>query len=195
MTRTRFSLGLAALSIAVHGNMGCRSAGLSCQIETLMNDQTAQWNRGSIDGFMRYYVHGDELTFSSGGEVRRGWDETIARYEQRYPDRTAMGTLSESGNSTPRGGWMVMRVTAGTGRSFVVQRAKAVTPTATTRAPAHATRSCFRSAPGGRALKSSALSPALSIHDRRGLASGQAPEHPTTADHRPEAFPVDYRQS
>ncbi len=104
MTQTRFSLGLAVLSTAISCNMGCRSAGLSHQIETLMNEQTEQWNHGSIDGFMRYYVHGDELTFSSADEVRRGWDETIARYKRRYPDRTAMGTLSFSDlESTPLG--------------------------------------------------------------------------------------------
>ena len=96
MTPTRFALGLAALSLAVSGNIACRSAGLSNQIETLMNEQTEQWNRGSIDGFMRYYVHSDELTFSSGDELRRGWNETIARYKLRYPDRKAMGTLSFS---------------------------------------------------------------------------------------------------
>lgn len=33
------------------------------------------------------------MRFASGGEVTRGWQETLDRYKQRYPDRTSMGTL------------------------------------------------------------------------------------------------------
>lgn len=94
MSPTRACLNAVALFVIACCGIGCQSANPSGPIETIMRAQTEQWNRGSIEGFMRYYVHGDELTFSSGGELRRGWDETMARYKRRYPDRAAMGSLS-----------------------------------------------------------------------------------------------------
>lgn len=43
---------------------------------------------------MQYYVRGPELTFSSGGQVQRGWQTTRDRFQRRYPDRAAMGKLT-----------------------------------------------------------------------------------------------------
>ena len=43
---------------------------------------------------MSAYWHSDELTFSSSGEVTRGWDATLARYQQRYPDAKTMGEVT-----------------------------------------------------------------------------------------------------
>ncbi len=52
----------------------------------LIEQQARDWNAGNIDAFMRAYWNSDELTFSSGGEVTRGFDATLARYKERYPD-------------------------------------------------------------------------------------------------------------
>ena len=75
---------------------GC--AGLSDRegIEDILLHQSVAWNAGDIDSFMEPYWHSDDLTFSSSGETTRGWDATLKRYKQRYPDRRAMGTLSFS---------------------------------------------------------------------------------------------------
>lgn len=43
---------------------------------------------------MRGYCRSDRLSFASGGTITYGWDQTLARYRQRYPDKAAMGTLS-----------------------------------------------------------------------------------------------------
>lgn len=43
------------------------------------------------------YVHTEELVFTSGGAVRRGWAEALARYQDRYGDAgggSRMGTLA-----------------------------------------------------------------------------------------------------
>lgn len=72
---------------------GCTNATVSEQVARVLERQADAWNRGDLDAFMTDYVRGDELTFSSGGETRRGWDETLQRYRTRYPDRAAMGTL------------------------------------------------------------------------------------------------------
>ncbi len=45
---------------------------------------------------MQHYLKSDELTFSSGGQVTRGWQPTLANYQKRYPDRAAMGKLEFS---------------------------------------------------------------------------------------------------
>jgi ketosteroid isomerase-like protein len=62
--------------------------------------QSDAWNRGDIETFMGAYWQSPELTFSSGGETTQGWEETLARYRKRYPDRVAMGTLTFSALET-----------------------------------------------------------------------------------------------
>ena len=65
-------------------------------IEAVLRAQADVWNRGDIDGFMEGYAKIPELRFASGGTVTRGWQETLERYHQHYPDRAAMGTLAFS---------------------------------------------------------------------------------------------------
>lgn len=61
--------------------------------DTLLN-QAAAWNRGDIEAFMQTYVENDQLRFASTDKIVRGWKATLERYKQRYPDKSAMGTLS-----------------------------------------------------------------------------------------------------
>lgn len=65
-------------------------------IRRLIEQQARDWNAGDIDGFMRAYWKSDELTFSSGGNITRGWQATIDRYKERYPDKATMGQLAFS---------------------------------------------------------------------------------------------------
>ena len=67
------------------------------QIEQVLGEQAAAWNRGDIDAFMEGYAKIPALRFASGGDVTYGWQETLDRYKRRYPDRAAMGTLTFSG--------------------------------------------------------------------------------------------------
>jgi L-asparaginase / beta-aspartyl-peptidase len=69
---------------------------LASEIKNLLNEQIGHWNTGDIDGFMQYYWKSDDLTFSSGGTTRRGWDETLRRYRERYPTPERMGTTTFS---------------------------------------------------------------------------------------------------
>ena len=64
-------------------------------IQTVLDDQRAAWNRGDIAAFMEGYVHSPDLVFTSGGSIRRGWQETHDRYRARYgSDASTMGTLA-----------------------------------------------------------------------------------------------------
>jgi hypothetical protein len=60
----------------------------------VLDMQMEDWNQGDIEGFMDGYLRSEELRFTSGNEVRRGWRHTLERYRETYPDRAAMGTLA-----------------------------------------------------------------------------------------------------
>ena len=62
-------------------------------ISKVLTAQAAAWNRGDIDAFMDGYERSEALLFTSGGKVRRGFDETIAKYRASYGDPGAMGHL------------------------------------------------------------------------------------------------------
>jgi uncharacterized protein (TIGR02246 family) len=63
-------------------------------IRAVLRAQQDAWNRGDLEGYMRGYVRSDALVFTSGGNVRRGWAATFAKYKARYgSDTTTMGTL------------------------------------------------------------------------------------------------------
>jgi ketosteroid isomerase-like protein len=63
-------------------------------IKATLNAQVKAWNNGDIRGFMAGYVNSDQLRFASGNSVSFGWSKTLKRYEDRYPDRDTMGTLT-----------------------------------------------------------------------------------------------------
>jgi ketosteroid isomerase-like protein len=61
----------------------------------VLEQQRVAWNRGDLTTYMKGYVHSDELVFTSGGQVRRGWQATADRYQARYGgDRAGMGQLA-----------------------------------------------------------------------------------------------------
>jgi ketosteroid isomerase-like protein len=62
-------------------------------LRELLAAQAAAWNRGNLEAFMDSYWNSEQLTFSSGGNVRRGWQSTLDSYRQRYPTRDLMGKL------------------------------------------------------------------------------------------------------
>lgn len=63
------------------------------KIRRLLADQTVQWNKGNIPGFMQGYWHSDSLLFVGKAGPRYGFDNTIANYRKSYPDTVAMGKL------------------------------------------------------------------------------------------------------
>jgi ketosteroid isomerase-like protein len=64
-------------------------------VRGVLTAQQDAWNRGDLEGYMRGYLESDELVFTSGGKIRRGWTETYQKYKARYgTDPTTMGTLA-----------------------------------------------------------------------------------------------------
>lgn len=66
------------------------------QIAALIHQQARDWNAGNLDQYMEAYWKSDDLTFSAGGEITRGYQATLARYKQRYPTAEAMGKVTFS---------------------------------------------------------------------------------------------------
>jgi uncharacterized protein (TIGR02246 family) len=64
-------------------------------VEHLLEEQRRAWNRGDLDAFMDGYARDAGLVFTSSGQVRRGWDETLARYRALYGEnRASMGQIA-----------------------------------------------------------------------------------------------------
>lgn len=63
------------------------------QIKNILFQQQEDWNNGDIDAFMQAYWKSEKLQFGGANGLTRGWEQTLANYKIRYPDRAAMGTL------------------------------------------------------------------------------------------------------
>lgn len=63
-------------------------------ILAVLDAQVAAWNAGDLAGYMAGYARSDDLVFTSGGNVRRGWQVTHDHYQKKYgQDKTGMGKL------------------------------------------------------------------------------------------------------
>jgi uncharacterized protein (TIGR02246 family) len=63
-------------------------------IQGVLDAQVAAWNRGDLAAYMDGYAKTDDLTFTSGGRVRKGWQTTFDHYQKKYAtDPAAMGKL------------------------------------------------------------------------------------------------------
>lgn len=67
---------------------------IAAAVLDVLDAQVEAWNEGDLEGFMAGYLRSEELRFTSGSEVRRGWRHTLERYRETYPDRAAMGSLA-----------------------------------------------------------------------------------------------------
>jgi beta-aspartyl-peptidase (threonine type) len=69
----------------------------AADIKQVLNDQVAAWNKGDLLGFMKGYWNSKDLTFVSGKDATRGWQETLERYKKRYQSEgKEMGKLAFS---------------------------------------------------------------------------------------------------
>ena len=82
---------LAILLIAAL--QGFSQSGNESHIRRLLDEQTAAWNRGDLQAFMKGYWENDSLMFVGKSGVTYGWNNTLEKYKKGYPDTTAMGNL------------------------------------------------------------------------------------------------------
>ena len=60
----------------------------------LLDTQTAAWNKGDLQAFMKGYWENDSLRFIGKSGITYGWNNTLANYKRGYPDTAAMGKLN-----------------------------------------------------------------------------------------------------
>jgi uncharacterized protein (TIGR02246 family) len=69
----------------------------AADVKKVLDDQVVAWNKGDLEGFMKGYWKSPDLTFVSGKDITRGWQETLERYKKRYQaDGKEMGKLTFS---------------------------------------------------------------------------------------------------
>lgn len=71
-------------------------AAQTADIEKVMKDSEAAWNRGDLPAFASYYEDSPETTFMGRDVVRGGVQAILDRYRRSYPTREAMGMLTFS---------------------------------------------------------------------------------------------------
>lgn len=79
-----------------------RDAGPTCDgqfdpnaVTAVLEAQSKAWNDGDIEGFLGGYERSEALVFTSGGHVRRGFEETRTKFRARYGSASdSMGHLS-----------------------------------------------------------------------------------------------------
>jgi ketosteroid isomerase-like protein len=63
-------------------------------ITGVLEAQVVAWNHGDLAAYMAGYARIDDLVFTSGGNVRRGWQTAFDHYKDKYAkDPAAMGNL------------------------------------------------------------------------------------------------------
>lgn len=62
-------------------------------LRNLLDQQSAAWNKGDIEGFMKGYWKSDSLMFIGKKGITYGWQNTLDNYKKSYPGKEAMGQL------------------------------------------------------------------------------------------------------
>ncbi len=63
------------------------------QILEVLDKQTESWNKGKLEKFMEGYWKSDSLKFIGKNGITYGWQNTLANYQKRYPDKASRGVL------------------------------------------------------------------------------------------------------
>ena len=89
-------------------------------IRTVLIKQQECWNNGDLEGFMKGYWNSDKLIFTSlNHKPAYGWDNTLKRYKESYPDVSSMGEfkfqildieLSSKKTAYVKGEWELIRI-------------------------------------------------------------------------------------
>jgi len=64
------------------------------EIKAVLAAQEAQWNKGSVEGYMHGYWENDSLLFIGSKGPRYGYKATLTKYKEAYPDEAHMGRLT-----------------------------------------------------------------------------------------------------
>jgi len=63
-------------------------------IRSILEQQTVEWNKGNLEGFMSGYWQNDSLMFINNNGISYGWQRALDNYKKGYPDIASMGKLN-----------------------------------------------------------------------------------------------------
>jgi len=63
------------------------------QVNSVLEQQVRDWNRGDIPAFMEGYWKNDSLRFIGKKGITYGWQPVLDNYLKSYPDKSAIGVL------------------------------------------------------------------------------------------------------
>lgn len=63
------------------------------EINEVMLQQEADWNKGDIEAYMQGYWQADSLLFLGGKGPVYGWEKTLKNYQKTYATKVKMGEL------------------------------------------------------------------------------------------------------
>ncbi len=63
-------------------------------VRQVLSQQSAAWNRGDVEGFMKGYWQNDSMMFIGKSGITYGWTNTLNNYKKNYPDVASMGKLT-----------------------------------------------------------------------------------------------------
>ena len=98
-------------------------------IATMLAAQVTEWNKGNIAGYMKGYWDNDSLLFIGSKGPRYGYNNTLKRYEEAYPDAAHMGILTSTVTSMKKlspdyyfivGSWFLKRSAGDVGGSYTL---------------------------------------------------------------------------
>ncbi|HEY4061903.1 MAG TPA: DUF4440 domain-containing protein [Puia sp.] len=89
MQRTLFLASLLLLS----ASLMAQTSDADAAIRTIMANQAAAWNRGSIDDFMKGYWNNDSLVFVGKSGLSYGYTTALNHYKKDYDSMDKMGKL------------------------------------------------------------------------------------------------------
>lgn len=92
-TKIRFLL-LLLVSLSFSASAGNKKNERA--IRTMLAAQVAEWNKGKIEGYMHGYWENDSLVFIGAKGPRYGYDVTLKKYKEAYPDEAHMGQLTST---------------------------------------------------------------------------------------------------
>jgi uncharacterized protein (TIGR02246 family) len=86
---------LAACAPTPASAPGCAAAFDEAAVVAVLEQQREAWNRADLEGFLAGYEPSEQLLFTSGGNIRRGFTQTRDKYRARYGTAAeTMGTLA-----------------------------------------------------------------------------------------------------
>jgi len=66
------------------------------EISNVLKNQTDEWNKGNVDGFMQGYWNSKELRFITKRGIKFGYDSVSNGYKRSYNTKEKMGELTFS---------------------------------------------------------------------------------------------------